>query len=135
MKFARFVVVTSFLLFAVSEFASADEIRCINRLTNDFNTDSISHTLSLDDYEVRDYGNDHLALAIKMIRILVDEVGCSPKAINFGRSARGRSHNRCDQILRGVPSSRVCYVETNLGYFFVTTNMLTDMHITFNRWD
>ncbi len=135
MKFARFLVVTTFLLFAVSEFSSADETQCINRLTNDYTADSVAYTMSVDDYNVRDYGNDHLALSIKMIRILIDKSGCSPSAINFGRSARGRSHNRCDQILRGVPSSRVCYVETNLGYFFVTTNMLTDMHITFNRWD
>ncbi|OUR98514.1 hypothetical protein A9Q84_03635 [Halobacteriovorax marinus] len=135
MKFARFVVVTSFLLLAMSQWSNASETRCITRLTNDYSQDSITHTMDLNDYEVRDYGNDHLAFSIKMIRNLLSEVGCSRTAINFGRSARGRSHNRCDQVLRGVPGSRVCYVETNLGYFFVTRDMLTNVHVTFNRWD
>lgn len=135
MKIARLVLITGFLLLAVSEFTSAEESRCINRLTNSYSNDSMSHTLNLNDYEVRDYGNDHLALSIKMVRELLNDVGCSRTAVNFGRSSTGRSHNRCNQILRGVPSSRVCYVETNLGYFFVTRNMLTSIHITFNRWD
>jgi hypothetical protein len=126
MKFTRFVVVTSFLLLAMSEWTNASESRCINRLTNDYAQDSVT---------LRNYGNDHLAFSIKIIRNLLEDVGCSKAVINFGRSARGRSHNRCDQILRGVPNSRVCYIETNLGYFFVTKDMLTKVHVTFNRWD
>jgi hypothetical protein len=135
MKIARLVLITSFLLLAVSEFTSANEARCINRLTSGYSSDSMSHTLDLNDYEIRDYRNDHLAFSIRMVRELLNDVGCSKNAINFGRSANGRSHSRCDQVLRSVPSSRVCYVETNLGYFFVTRNMLTNIHITFNRWD
>jgi len=135
MKFTRFVVVTSFLLLAMSQWANASESRCINRLTNDYSQDSVTHTMELNDYELRNYGNDHLAFSIKMIRNLIADVGCSGNVINFGRSSRGRSHNRCEQVLRGVPSSRVCYVETNLGYFFVTRDMLTKIHVTFNRWD
>jgi hypothetical protein len=135
MKIARLVLITSFLLLAVSEFTSADETRCINRLTDSYSSDSITHTLNLTDLDVRDYRNDHLAFSIRMVRELLRERGCSRSDINFGRSANGRSHSRCEQVLRGTPSSRVCYVETNLGYFFVTRDMLTNVHITFNRWD
>ena len=37
----------------------------------------------MDDYEVRDYGKDHLAEAIALIRIVVEEQGCSRKDVNF----------------------------------------------------
>lgn len=135
MKIARLVLITSFLLLAVSEFSSASETRCIDRLTDAYSTDSMSHTINLNDINIRDYGNDHLAFSIKIVRELLNEVGCSGNDINFGRSSRGRSHSRCHQVLRGVPSSRVCYVESNLGYFFLTRDMLTNVNITFNRWD
>ena len=135
MKIARLILITGFLLLAVSEFTAAEEARCINRLTDSYSSDSSSHVLNLNDYEIRDYRNDHLAFSIRMVRELLNDVGCSKNAINFGRSGSGRSHSRCEQVIRSVPSSRVCYVETNLGYFFVTRNSLTNIHITFNRWD
>ncbi|WP_127718141.1 hypothetical protein [Halobacteriovorax sp. HLS] len=135
MKIARLVLITSFLLVAVSQFTSASESTCIDNLTDGYTADSATHTLNINDLEIRDYGNDHVAFSIKIVRELLEEVGCRRNDVNFGRGSRGRSHSRCEQVLRGTPSSRVCYVESNLGYFFVTRDLLTNVHITFNRWD
>lgn len=115
--------------------AFADELDCKERLTNGFNDNSTTSTYNLDNYQIRDYGRDHLAEAIAVIRIHIGELGCKRKDINFGKGPWGRSVSRCTRVLHGVDSSRVCYVQSNLGYFFVTKGYLNDMVVTYHRWD
>jgi hypothetical protein len=41
----------------------------------------------------------------------------------------------CREIMPGNPSSQVCYLESKVGYFFVTMDMLDHYFVTYNRWD
>ena len=41
----------------------------------------------------------------------------------------------CREIQKNNPDSRVCYVETEVGYFFVTRDMLENVNVVFNRFD
>lgn len=92
-------------------------------------------TLDTDDYEIRDYGRDHLAWAIKIIRLLVEEKGCAQSEINFGRGDFGRAKNRCTLVSAPKEESLVCYIETNLGYFIVAPTYTSRVSILFHLWD
>jgi len=41
----------------------------------------------------------------------------------------------CKNILGNDDSTKVCYVSTNVGYFFVMKDMLDSVNVIFNRWD
>ncbi|MBT3583547.1 MAG: hypothetical protein HN509_01465 [Halobacteriovoraceae bacterium] len=109
--------------------------RCIELLTQGRSSDSYSYSLDSDDYQVRDYGNDHLADAYVWIRILIGKLGCGKKDINFGKGPLGRAHSRCRRLVPHAANSITCYIESNLGYFFVTHDMQTKVNIVFNRFD
>ena len=57
-----------------------------------------SFTIDTDEYEIRNYGRDHLAWAIKIVRLVLDEQGCAPDDVNFGRGSFGRSKSRCSLV-------------------------------------
>lgn len=41
----------------------------------------------------------------------------------------------CTEIIPGRESTRVCYMETNVGYYFVMADMTGFKNIVWNRWD
>lgn len=132
MKTTFFYVLLSLF---VSFSALAGESECLSKLTQNHQDDSRSFELLLDEYEIRDYGNDYLAQAIAVIRLVINDLGCARKDINFGKGPFGRSRSRCSQVVRSVDTSRVCYVESNLGYWFVSYDLVDQATVTFNRWD
>jgi hypothetical protein len=81
------------------------------------------------------FGNDFMAKSIASIRFLLEDLNCTPNSVNFGKGPEGRSHSSCKLIRENVESSRVCYVETNLGYFLVSWDYLEGTHFIFNRYD
>lgn len=113
----------------------ASESKCYDTLTQGENFDSRTFTMNVDVIDVRDFGRDHLAQAIAYVRVLLDDLGCSKADVNFGEGALGRSSNRCVQISNNREYSRICFVETNLGYFFVSRDFLTGINVVYNRWD
>lgn len=119
----------------ITSFGYTEKMECLAQLTNNFAVKSRAFTLNTDDYQLRDYGNDHLAFSIVMIRILLSEEGCRKKVINFGKGPFGRSTHNCQPMVRNRSSSNVCYLETNLGAFVVTTDFETLTHIIFKSWD
>ncbi len=122
------------LLVLLSQGIQASARDCIANLTNNSLQDTFSYSLHADDVD-RDFGRDYLAEAIYTIRILIDREGCKRDAINFGQGPHGRSHSRCSKIIRNQEHTRVCYIETNLGYFFLTKDLLDNINITYSRWD
>lgn len=122
------------LLIVLSLAVQASPKDCIDSLMIDSTGDSYNFRVHSDNI-ADDFGHDYLAEAISVIRVLADEQGCSPKDINFGDGPLGRSHSKCDLILPDQEHSRVCYVETNVGYFFVTRDLLDTFNITYSRWD
>jgi hypothetical protein len=130
----KIIVTIISLLLSTSIFAESP-LSCIDKLM-DGHVDSVSYTLNQDNYELRDFGPDHLAHAIQLIRLQIGNVGCKRVDINFKRTGLGRNaRSKCTFIYPGELSSLACYVETNIGFFKVDYNMQTNAHISFNRWD
>lgn len=127
-----------FFVFVVSStqlLAATDKMECVGALTSDYAVNSKTFSLDTDNYDLRNYGNDYQAFSIAMIRILLSEQGCKRKAVNFGFGPFGRSTHKCQPMLRNRPFSNVCYVETNLGAFIVSTDFDTLVHIIYKSWD
>ncbi len=124
------------LLFGLASTTLADEKHCLEILTDDHMRDSIAFTVNLDELEIRDYGNDRLAESIFLIRHVLGDAGCNSRNdVNFSKSPEGRSKSYCQQVSRNRNTSNVCFVESTLGFFFVTTDLLNTAHVIFNRWD
>jgi hypothetical protein len=132
MRFMAFVS----LIFVLLSFQSAKAAnQCLERITYDHSLDSFTYSINVDEINDRYFGRDHLAAAIHYIKIVLEKKGCSRVDINFGRGGFGRSKSKCQYLVPSVASSLSCYVETNLGYFFVTRDFLTRVHVVFSRWD
>jgi len=122
------------LLFLLSQTIHASPRECIDNLMFHANRDSYQFTVA-DDTVDRDFGRDYLAQAIYAIRILLDKHRCSQNDVNFGQGPQGRSHSRCSVIIANEDQTRVCYVETNLGYFLVSRDLLDTFNLIYSRWD
>ena len=108
---------------------------CQSRLTDNFRTRTLMANFEYDSSRIRNFGRDYLADAIAVVRLFIEDKGCSKNSINFGRGPRGRSTSRCRLVERYSPQSRVCYVETNLGYFLLSKSLENNAQIIFNLWD
>ncbi|PIP91017.1 MAG: hypothetical protein COW01_08755 [Bdellovibrionales bacterium CG12_big_fil_rev_8_21_14_0_65_38_15] len=116
--------------------AQADSaVECLEILTHNNASDSFAYTLNVDEINDRYFGNDHLASGIHYVKAMLEKKGCSRSQVNFGRGALGRSKSRCQMLAPHIPTSMACYIESNLGYFFVTRDQMTKVHVVYNRWD
>ncbi len=121
-------------------YASPQE--CMQKLTNNYQQDSLNEVLNieeLDDRYQRDFGSDHLAYAINMIRALLEEKKCNPDPgvdINFSRTSTGvRAFSKCRYLIPNEALSLTCSVESSLGKFYVTWDDFDRCYIVFSRWD
>ncbi len=129
-------IIMLFMLIVISSTVYSTPIECFRNLTDEFRSDSATYSLNLDEVYVKDYGQDHLANGIQIVRALLRELGCNRSDINFRRTNLGRStRSRCREIIPSQHHTRVCAIESSLGYFFVTWDMQTRANIIFNRWD
>jgi len=119
---------------SLADQAQAHELRCREILTNGLSSNSKTFEMSYDLLDI-DYGRDYLARAVRLVRLLLESEGCQKKDINFGKGPNGRSNSRCVSIVANRDNSRVCYVESNLGYFILSQDMHDSVTITFNLWD
>ncbi len=62
-------------------------------------------------------------------KLLRDRVGCQDKAIAESFEAS------CKELMPGKSWSKVCYVESQMGYFVIQMDMMEGAHVIFNRWD
>jgi hypothetical protein len=130
------ILVPLLLALTLTSVAQASPESCFDALTNGHTEDSRTFSVRLTDLdEMRDYGRDFQAEAIYVIRELVKELGCSRKDLNFGRGVHGRAKHLCKNLIPGRSHTAVCYIETNLGYFFMTKDFLEKANVTYNRWD
>lgn len=130
------ILVPLLLALTLTSVAHASPESCYEALTDGHTQDSRTFSVSLTDLdEMRDYGRDFQAEAIYVIRQLIKELGCAKKDINFGKGSNGRSKHRCKLMIPGRAHTAVCYIESNLGYFFMTKDFLDKANLTYNRWD
>lgn len=129
----RIVLILIALFLSSALFA---ENACPGKLTYGHERDSMAYTIDLDDLEIKDYGVDYLATSIAIIRELLNMRECAPTDINFKQTPLGRTAlSRCKEVVPSVPTSRVCYVESSIGFFTLSWDMLTSVHVIYNRWD
>lgn len=116
--------------------ASAGKETCISKLTYDYAVDSRSFKVDTDNMIVLGDERDYLAQAISIVRGTLDLHGCDGRAdINFGHGPLGRTKSSCRKLIRGRDYSLSCYVESDLGFFFVTKDLQTNAFVVFSRWD
>ena len=109
------------LLLSLSIFASPAE--CTRLLTNDYELSSRPFALNVDSIDTNIPETDRLAHAHKIVREVIKSVGCEQEDINFAKSPTGTSKSKCALVSPGRTASMNCYIESNIGFFFVMWDM------------
>lgn len=128
-------IIFIFVYFLCAQTVNAEQLNCRQRLTANHLRDSSVYRLNTLDLDVPNFGNDELALATFYVKALILNEGCSRSEINFAKGPWGRSRSICKRLIPQAISSKICYLETNLGYFTVNSDLLDHILITFSRWD
>ncbi|PIR28616.1 MAG: hypothetical protein COV38_15190 [Bdellovibrionales bacterium CG11_big_fil_rev_8_21_14_0_20_38_13] len=112
------------LLISASSFAN-----CSSALTNQYTQDSVAFQLSEDevDYEIP---RATVEFAKQAVTSLQQKLGCKLEKIG-----EQFTNANCQEVVPGISSSNVCYVEGRSGYFLVSVDMLENINIVFNRFD
>ena len=126
--FLGFLILFSFNSFAID--------RCISKLTNNYSIDSRSFKVDTDIIDFNSHENDYIAQGIELIRAVLNHSGCDgDNDINFGHGPNGRTKHSCQNLVRERAVSGACYIESNIGFFFITRDLQTSAFIIYNRWD
>jgi hypothetical protein len=59
---------------------------------------------------------------------------CITKKIKF-TNPDDTTKNGCNTIVANNFSSFACYVEADIGYFFITEDLMENVFVIWNRWD
>lgn len=105
---------------------------CYGRLTQDYSRDSYAYQLSEDavDYDLERGSPEFARQAVMAVG---QKIGC--EAADFGAEKMAESTVSCRDLVPNLRASRVCYVESQHGYFLVSVDMLENINIVFNRFD
>jgi hypothetical protein len=66
--------------------------------------------------------------AVILIRRVLTKVGCENMKLELGPVT-------CKTIVPQKQHSQVCFVESQIGYFFVAQDFVDSANVIFNRWD
>ncbi len=129
------------LIFASQVSASSDE--CKRLLTDNFHQESSFHVVDIDrvvqihgrDVFCSDNILDQYSFQFLINSYLERELGCKAGAVNFEVGPNGTSESHCQFLNKQTPSSFVCYLETNIGYFVANINFMEELTVIYTRWD
>lgn len=124
MKGLMMLIAVVFL--GMSQGARAD-FDCYRRLLNDFSSDSSSFQIYDEDVAIV-FEEAPEKAAVQSIRLLEKKLECDNKAIRSLEVS-------CKDVVPDNLMSRVCYVESNEGYFIMSMDMMENVNLVFNRWD
>lgn len=95
---------------------------CYQNLSNDFQ-DSHTHRINVSSYS----DSDKLkTMSYVALRVLYSEFKCgSMKNIYL----------KCNQAIKGISNTEICYGEGEYGYFLISKDYLNNLNVIFNRWD
>ncbi len=111
----------------VASLAVSADYDCYRKALDDFSVDSKAFQVHDEDAAVM-FSDLPEKASFKAIRELEAMLGCVEKSFEI-------SEISCKEVVPGNSLSRVCYVESNMGYFFVSMDMMEGLNIVFNRWD
>lgn len=114
------------VLMALS-FGSAANHDCYRAALNDFSSDSMAYQIYDEDISMAFEDNGGKA-SERAVRRLENRLGCVEKSFEIQNIS-------CKEVVPGNAISKVCYVESQLGYFFISIDMMEKVNIVFNRWD
>lgn len=131
----KYILLTCLLIsFNAAAYTKAS-LSCIKKLTYDLNVDSRAFKVNTDEVDI-DFETNHLQESIALIRATLELYGCNSRnAINFAQTPSGRAKSRCTELVPGQEYSMSCYIESNIGFFFVSKDLQTDAFIIYSRWD
>lgn len=117
------------LIFSVSyQQAKAD---CQIDFMNKYNVMD-SKAISLHDNSLEgDFYEDSESYVVEAIAKLVSDI----KSCAREKSNHLVSNVSCKELMGGKLYSKSCVAESQIGYFFVSLDMLDNVNIIFNRWD
>ncbi|EQC44490.1 hypothetical protein M899_2326 [Bacteriovorax sp. BSW11_IV] len=110
--------------------ANANE--CYMKFVDDGNHDSRSFQINDIDLN-NDFDEDAMSFSKEAIVQVAKSIGC--KAHDLGLANKNAMGESCVEMIPGKPFSKVCYVESDVGYFMVSKDMLDHVNIIYNRWD
>ncbi len=106
----------------LSQFSYSNEsIRCYDNLLSG-SIDSKLHQINI----------AHMANTEPMKQYAVD--GLKQLMLNCGCEPKFKKV-QCGEAIKGNPLTKICYVESSLGYFLINKDYLDNLNIIFNRWD
>jgi len=102
----------------------AREYTCYEYISGNYQ-DSFSHQITLDEYTPT---SDHLKdQCISAFKALLKKYKCPLIKI--------KQKIKCGTALKGVNTTRICYLETKEGYYLFSKDFLDNINIIYNRWD
>ncbi len=113
-------VLTLFSTFAIAE----DHVDCSEKLSKGFSQDSANY------HVYADLGAEHSTdvQALILANRALEKAGCL-------RGSAEVNKIRCKKIVPEEDHTEVCYLETDIGYFFVTQDYIDTANVIYNRWD
>ncbi len=120
-------LISFLLIFSLSAPIMAVD-NCVQVLSNDHSNDSRSFQVYDMDME-KDFDESPEEYSLEALNSLLSKLGCE------SMSEKVEGEVVCNEIMPGNSFSKVCYVENELGYFFISKDMLDSVNIIYNRWD
>jgi hypothetical protein len=112
-------------LLLISTAAMAESNYCTNAIIGWKN----SHSFKLNIREIKQEEPLSLSLSSELV-IKAIKSKCTEEEIGLRLE-----DSLCSLVIPGNINSEVCYLESKVGYFFVTRDMMGSAFITWNRWD
>lgn len=118
------LILLSLLIASLSSFAQRD---CAEDLYQGFSKDSVSFQFY--DSDIAELYEEKAELAAEAaFNRLKAEYNCEEPLVEAQNIV-------CKEIIPGNSFSKSCYGESDLGYFFISVDMLENVNIVLNRWD
>lgn len=82
------------------------------------------------DHDLREQ-SDFFEMSIAVIKTVMYKAGCEQSEIN---TLQIKSKN-CQYLIPESRYSYACYLEATEGTYFMTQDLMSNINVTFNRWD
>ncbi len=100
---------------------------CVGAVLDGYSKDSNSFQLFSE--EVSDkFEEESINASLLSIKLLEEELSCAEGELAVTKVS-------CNELAPGRASSRVCYAESDRGYFLISVDMMENVTLTFSRWD
>lgn len=116
-----------FVFFFFLSFHSRADMNCYEKILKKFTVDSVAYQIDDEDISTELESNANFA-SLRALRKLENKLGCMQNAFKI-------NDIKCNELASHNPFSKVCYLEDDKGYFFISKGMLDKVMIIFNRWD